>query len=608
MTGVDNRNLLDVKRESIRRVMPQERNLLMIVFMLLTILAARLWYLQVAQGDELAARAEMVRTRLLRTPPPRGLIMDRNNVMLAENVATNVVTVLPDPLRKNPRRIRLIADRLRLDPKELEEAIRNPQINPFVPLIVETGVSLHEAASLMESLYNLPEVEVRPQPVRRYRYGKPFAHVLGYVGQISQEELKTFSPQEPEEPDPESLPVKLYDGSDFVGKNGIEREYERYLHGVPGGDRVEVTPVGRQVRVLETLEPGAGTNLTLTLDAKLQQRGFELLSGRKGALVAIDPRSGEVLALVSQPSFDANLFVGRIPLALWKQLTSDKGYPLNNRAIQSAYPPGSTFKPFAAMAGLRSGTITAHSGITCGGGLRLGTRTFKCLGRHGTMNVYSAIARSCNTYFYENARRMGPDKLASTVREFGFGTRTRIDLPHERAGIVPDPEWKKNIYKQEWYGGETLNFGIGQGYMNSTPLQLALATAAVANRGTVYKPRLVRWIAADNSSVVEVSQPEVMHQIDAPANYWDAVISGMVQAVEGGTARGCRLPGIKVAGKTGSAQARLRGRTHSWFIAFAPADNPRVALCVLAEEAGHGSDVAVPIAREWLRTFFDMDK
>lgn len=587
--------------------MPRERNLLILVFVLLAIITARLWYLQIAQGDELAVRAEMVRTRLIRTPPPRGLIMDRNGVMLAENIATNVVTVLPDPLRKDARRIRLIADRLRLDPKELEEAIRNPQINPFVPLVVETGISLHEAASLMESLYNLPEVDVRPQPVRRYRYGKPFAHVLGYVGQISQEELKLFSPPEPEEVDPDRLPIKLYDGSDFVGKNGVEREYERYLHGVPGGDRVEVTPVGRQVRVLETLEPGTGANLVLSLDAKLQQRGFELLSGRKGALVAVDPRNGEVLALVSQPSFDANLFVGRIPLALWKQLTSDKGYPLNNRAIQSAYPPGSTFKPFAAMAGLRSGTITPHSGITCGGGLRSGTRFFKCLGRHGTMNVYSAIARSCNTYFYENARRMGPDRLASTIREFGFGARTGIDLPHERAGIVPDPAWKQATYKQEWYGGETLNFGIGQGYMNSTPLQLAVATAAIANHGKVYKPYLVKKIIAEDGSEVQVVKPEIVHRIDAPAGYWASVVSGMIQAVEHGTARGCQLPGIKVAGKTGSAQARLRGRTHSWFIAFAPADNPRVAICVLAEEAGHGSDVAVPVAREWLKTFFGLE-
>ncbi|MCS7066861.1 MAG: penicillin-binding protein 2, partial [Fimbriimonadales bacterium] len=376
------------------------------------------------------------------------------------------------------------------------------------------------------------------------------------------------------------------------------------LHGVPGGEQVEVTPLGRRVRTLQQLEPIPGSRLVLSLDVELQRRAHELLQGHVGALVALDPRTGEVLACVSQPSFDPNLFVPRIPAAIWRTLLNDPRAPLNNRAIQSAYAPGSIFKPIVALAGLETGMLTTRSRVVCPGGYQFGRRFFRCWRRHGAVDFYSSISLSCDTFYYVAAQKLGPDRLAEWSRAFGLGEVTGVDLPHERKGLVPDPDWKRHALKQPWFGGETLNYGIGQGYLLTTPLQMAVATMGLANRGVIYRPHLVRQIIAPDGRVQYRAQPEVIHRVQATPEHWDAVIEGMVRVVERGTARRARIAGVTVAGKTGSAEFRKGGKTHSWFIAFAPAENPRVVVCVLAEEAGHGSEVAVPIAAEWLKTFF----
>ncbi|GBC93732.1 Peptidoglycan D,D-transpeptidase MrdA [bacterium HR15] len=600
---------LGIRSEDRRPIQPREYGLLVMTGLALLVLIARLWYLQVLHGDELTARAELVRTRLIRIPPPRGLIVDRQGSTLATNRAQIVVSVLPDQLRRNPQRIPLVASRLKISPDELRALVMNPRINPYVPLVVLKGVSYEEAVDLLESQYNLPEVEVSLQAMRWYPYGKLFAHVVGYVGQISEEELKAYRQKASSEwqvADSESpLPVRsLYDGTDFVGKNGLEREYERYLHGLPGGEQVEVTPLGKRVRTLQQLEPVPGARLVLSLDLKLQQRAFELLQGHVGALVALDPRTGEVLACVSCPAFDPNLFVPRIPADIWRTLLNDPRAPLNNRVIQSAYAPGSTFKPFVALAGLETGVLTTYSSIVCPGGYQSGGRFFRCWRRHGYVEFYNSIALSCDTFYYIAAQKLGPERLAHWSRAFGLGAPTGIDLPHERHGLVPDPEWKLQTFKQPWFGGETLNYGIGQGYLLTTPLQMAVATMGIANRGVIYRPHLVRQIIAPDGSVLYNAQPEVIHRVQASPAHWDAVIEGMVRVVERGTAQRARIAGVQVAGKTGSAEFRKGGKTHSWFIAFAPAENPRVVVCVIAEEAGHGSEVAVPIAAEWLKTFF----
>jgi penicillin-binding protein 2 len=602
---------LGIRSEDRRPIQPREYGLLLVMGVAFTVLIARLWYLQVLHGEELATRAELVRTRLMRIAPPRGLIMDRHGRTLATNRTQIAVSVLPDLLRRQPQRIPLVASRLKIAPEELRELVMNPRINPYVPLVVQKGISYEQAVELLESQYNLPEVEVSPLTMRWYPEGKIFAHVLGYVGQISEEELKAYRRKTQETSIVEAAPVALqarYAGTDFVGKNGLERQYERYLHGMPGGEQVEVTPVGRRVRTLQHIEPTPGARLILTLDARLQRRAYELLQGHRGALVALDPRTGEVLACVSQPSFDPNLFVPRIPASVWRTLLNDPRAPLNNRAVQSAYAPGSIIKPFFALAGLETGVLTTRSGITCAGGYSAGRRFFGCWRRHGAVDFYRSIALSCDTFYYITAQKLGPERLARWARAFGLGATTGIDLPHERKGLVPDPDWKRATHKQPWFGGDTLNYGIGQGYLLTTPLQMAVATMGIANRGILYRPQLVRQIIAPDGKVLYTAQPEVIHRVQASPAHWDAVIEGMVQVVERGTARRARLAGITIAGKTGSAEFRKGGKPHAWFIAFAPAENPRVALCVMAEEAGHGGEIAVPIATEWLKTFFEVAK
>jgi penicillin-binding protein 2 len=595
---------LGIRREEKRIITRREYGMLFAVFVVLSILIARLWYLQILNGEELAARAELVRTRLLRVAPPRGLIVDRQQRILATNRAQIIVSVIPDLLRRNPERIPLVAQRLGIRPDDLRELIENPKINPYTPLVVQKGVAFEQAVDLLESQYNLPEVEVSLQAMRRYPHGKMFAHLLGYVGQISQEELKEYSARQEEATD--WLSMRLYDGTDFVGKNGIERAYEAYLHGKPGGEQVEVTPLGRRVRTLQEFEPTPGNRVVLSIDLRLQQKAFELLQGHIGAVVALDPRTGEVLTMVSQPSFDPNLFVPRIPNEVWRPLLNDPRAPLNNRAIQSAYAPGSIFKPIVALEGLKRGLITTHTGVRCPGGYRLGTRTFRCWKRHGYADFYDSIAQSCDVFYYQLAQRLGPDNLAQLARAFGLGQRTGIDLPHERKGLVPDTQWKREVLKQPWYGGETLNYGIGQGYLTITPLQGALMTMGIANRGVMYRPHLVKEIRTPDGELLETIEPEVIHRYEASPKHWEAVIEGMVRVVERGTAGAARVPGVRVAGKTGSAEFRKGGKTHAWFIAFAPAENPRVAICVMAEEAGGGGAIAAPIAGQWLRYFFEL--
>ena len=597
---------LSIQIEPQRTIRPREYLMLVLVGGVLIVLGARLWYLQIYHGAELAARAEMVRTRLMRVPPPRGLIVDRNRHPIALNTAQLVVSVLPDMLRQRPERIPLIAQRIGIAPADLADLIHNPRINPYVPYAVCKGIAYEQAVDLIESQYNLPEVEISMQAMRRYPHGKLYAHIVGYVGQISAEELKeyTSTPQSNEPTD--WFSAQLYDGTDFVGKNGLEKQYERFLHGKPGGELMEVTPLGKRVRTVQEIEPQPGARLVLSLDTRLQQKAFELLQGHKGALVALDPRTGEVLAMVSQPAFDPNLFVPRIPAAVWRPLIQNPDAPLNNRAIQSSYAPGSIFKPLLALEGLEHGLISTRTAVVCTGGYRLGTRTFRCWRRHGYVDFYKAIPMSCDVFFYQLGQKLGPERIAQTARAFGLGQPTGIDLPHERKGLVPDPDWKQRAYKQPWYGGETLNYSIGQGYLHATPLQMAVATMGLANRGIIYRPHLVKQIVSETGEVLQTFTPEVIHQVRFSPASWEAVIEGMVQVVEKGTAGQARVPGIRVAGKTGSAEFRKGGKTHAWFVAFAPADQPRVVVCVMAEEAGGGGAIAAPIAGAWLRTFFEL--
>lgn len=567
-----------------------------LIVVALLILWLRLWYLQIAQGEQLELKAQSARTRFVRIAPPRGAIVDRNGLPLATNKPlVFVVSVVPYEAKRNPDHLHLIANLLNLDFNKLKADVESPHVNPFAPVIIASGLSYQQAVPVFEAQHRFPELRVWMDSPRSYPLGSSAAHLIGYVGQVSPDELKRYAAMSEDEESDGNLPIARYDGGDLVGKIGVEHRYELRLHGQPGGERVEVTPKGRHARVLETIESERGERLALTIDASLQQLAYQLLVDKKvrGALVAIDPRNGAVIALTSRPAYNPNLFVGRIPADLWNSLTNDRSAPLQHRAIQSAYAPGSIYKMVTAMSVLETGLMSPRNTVTCRGGTQLGTRFFKCHAVHGTVNMLGAIAHSCDSYFYEAARRAGPNRLAEYSRMFGLGAPTGIDLPHEGKGLVPDEEWKRKRYKQAWYGGDTFNYGIGQGFLQTTPIQMAQMTCVVANRGFAYAPRLLLE-----------AEPQVAIKPFGQAAHWELVHRGMVSVVSSGTARSVTLPGIQVAGKTGSAEFRKGGKTHSWFVAYAPADKPEIALVVMAEEAGHGGTIAAPIAKAWLEAYF----
>jgi penicillin-binding protein 2 len=436
----------------------------------------------------------------------------------------------------------------------------------------------------------LPGIIVLEEPVRVYPHRTLAAHVLGHVGAVTDEELES-------RPD-----LQLFD---WTGKMGIERVYDRYLQGEHGREVMEVDALGAPIRRLRREPARAGQTLVLTLDARLQAVAERALQGKRGAVVALDPKTGEVLALASSPSFDPNWFSTGIKPERWRWLISHPAHPLQNRAIATTHPPGSTFKIVTAVAALMFGKVTPSTRIPCGGGRVVGRRFFRCWRRHATLDLEHAIGQSCDSYFYTLGLAVGPDRLAQVARLMGLGEKTGIDLPGESSGVIPTPAWKRHRYRERWYGGDTANMAIGQGYVAVTPLQMALVACAVANKGVVMRPHLLKERRDAQGRVIAKTTPKVLHRLPAPPSVWETVKRGMLAAVysPGGTAGRLRDLPIQVAGKTGSSEHRKGAKTHAWFIAFAPADRPQIALCVMVEESGHGGEVAVPIAKEILAAF-----
>jgi penicillin-binding protein 2 len=380
-----------------------------------------------------------------------------------------------------------------------------------------------------------------------------------------------------------------------------------WLHGKAGGKWVEVDARGRQRREIEEVPAEQGATVMLTIDKRLQRAAEEAFGNRVGAVVAVDPRTGEVLLLASFPRFDPNAFARGVKPHVWREIANNPLHPLQNRAIGSRYPPGSTFKIVTAAAGLHFGAITPHTGFYCPGALQLGKWRFRCHRRHNATDFIKAIAASCDVYFYQTGLRLGMPRLAEMSHAFGLGELTGIDLVGESKGNIPTPEWKKKRYKQSWYDGDTVNASIGQGFVQTTPLQMALVAAAVANRGTVMKPFVVKRVIRPDGTTID-TPPTVLKQIPLTPEQWRWIEEGMRAAVagRGGTAHAANIPGIPVAGKTGTAEDPPRHKPHAWFICYAPMDNPRIALAVVVEQGGHGGAVAAPIARHILETFFGM--
>ncbi len=467
---------------------------------------------------------------------------------------------------------------------------------------IRTDLAWEEMARVETFQPELPGVLIQVQPKREYRHKGMACHVLGYLGEVSDAQLKSGK-------------FSNYKMGDYLGKCGVELAWEKYLRGKRGSRRIEVDAYGRELGQLDSVFPTAGANIYLTLDNRMQREAEACLEGQVGAIVALDPNTGRVLALASSPTFSQEAFERGLTNQEWQKINNDKTHPMENRALRGQYPPGSTFKIVIALAGLEEQVITPSTIVDCTGKLPVGNHVFHCWrkGGHGAMNLHRAMVHSCDIYFYEVGRRLGIERIAEWSRRFGLGAPTGLDLDKEMPGLVPSPAWKKARYHQPWHEGDTISVSIGQGYNLTTPIQMARVVAAIANGGIVYKPYLVEKVESPAGEILYQAKPEVQSRLRAsPANL-EVVRQSLVGVVNDGTGKAARLPNIQVAGKTGTSQVvaldrdnpkRKRGRgmeDHAWFVAYAPADDPQVAVAVLIEHGGHGGEDAAPLARRVIK-------
>ena len=580
------------------------------VLLAFILVLARLVFLQVVRHDDLAEQAESNRTAILPVVPNRGLILDRNGVVLATNYAAYTLEITPSKAGNVDKTIEALSEIVDIHPRDKRRFKRlREESRSFDSLPIRTRLTDEEVARFVAQRYRFPGVDVKARLFRSYPLGDVASHAIGYIGRINQREKERIE---------ESENQANYRGTEYIGKLGIEQSFEPQLHGITGVDQMETSAGGRAVRRLNSFPATPGHTIALTLDIKLQRMVEDLFGNRRGALVAIDPRNGEVLALVSKPTFDPNLFVEGIDQENWAALNESIDRPLLNRALRGTYPPGSTYKPFMGLAALETGKRTPGTIIHDGGSWTFGGHTFRSHGDHGlgAVDLYRSIVQSSNVYYYQLANDMGVDAMHDFMKPLGFGQLTGIDLNGELRGVLPSQEWKRKTYRRpeqkKWYAGETISLGIGQGYNNFTMLQLAHATATLANGGTQYRPHLgLATVDAVTREHRPIPQPPPV-QLGYKPSHVEVIRRAMVGVTQGGTSTRVFAGAAYVsAGKTGTAQAvtigqkdkynaaRLqeRQRDHALYIAFAPADNPQIALAVIVENAGFGGAHAAPIAR-----------
>ncbi len=579
-------------------------------------LLLRFVWVQIVRHSNYVAQAEENRISIVPTMPSRGIIMDRNGVILANNYSAYTLEITPakigakmeDVVEELSQIIEITPrDRKRFK-KRMEEAKR------FESIVLKAKLTDEEVARFSVQRYRFPGVEVQARMFRQYPLGDVASHVIGYIGRMSQKDLDNL-PEEEE---------TNYQGTTHYGKEGIEKSYERVLHGSTGYEEMEVAASGRAVRTLSTHPTVPGNNLVLSIDIELQKVAENAFGTRRGALIAMDPSTGEVLAYVSKPTFDPNLFVDGIDQQNWDELNNSINKPLINRPLRGAYPPGSTYKPFMALAALELGFRKPSDAISDPGYFDYGNHRFRDdkKGGHGIVDMYKSIVQSCDTYYYVLAAQMGVDTMHDFMKQFGFGELTGIDLAHERKGILPSTEWKRNAYKnpnqKKWYAGETISLGIGQGYNTFTPLQLAYATALLVNNGSAARPHLVKDIEEGMSHERRPVTTETV-KLNLKQENIDVIKRAMVGVVKEGTAaRVFGGTGYATGGKTGTAQVITIGknekynaaalaehkRDHALYTAFAPVDNPKIVIAVIVENGGFGASAAAPIARKAMDYFF----
>ena len=582
----------------------------LVVLLAFMLLASRLIYLQVYRHADLDEQAESNRTAVVPIVPNRGLILDRNGVVLATNYSAYTLEIMPSKVANLEETIAALGSVVDIQARDKRRFKRlREESKNFESLPIRTRLTDEEVARFAAQRFRFPGVDIKARLFRNYPYGELGSHVVGYIGRINQAEKEAIDGSDNE---------GNYRGTDYIGKLGVEQSFEQQLHGTTGVDQVETSAGGRAVRKLATSPATPGNTVMLSLDIKLQKLVEDMFGDRRGALVALDPKTGDVLAFVSKPTFDPNLFVDGIDTESWQLLSESLDKPLLNRALRGTYPPGSTYKPFMALAALQTGKRSSTTIIQDNANYTFGNHTFRSHGDHGLgpVDMYKSIVKSSNVYYYSLANELGVDVMHDFMKPLGFGQLTGIDINGEVRGVLPSQDWKKKAYKkaeqQRWYPGETISLGIGQGYNTFTMLQLAQATAVLANNGIKHKPRLV---IGTQDSVTREMRPlpaDAPQDLGYKPEHVELIRRALVGVTQEGTsARVFAGAGYLSGGKTGTAQAVTIGqkdkydgkkleefqRDHALYMAFAPADNPKIALAVVVENAGFGAAHAAPIAR-----------
>lgn len=566
-----------------------------VVFLFL-ILLIRLFQIQLLKGNEYLKLSESNRLRVINIPAPRGIIFDRNGIPLVKNSPFFCASIIPGEFSKD--RIGLLAELLGIKPEKIHDTLNRKDISLFSPIKIKEGLSFDEVSYIEARRSDIPGLIIEVEVSREYIYGDIGAHIIGYLGKPSLEQLKDPS-------------YKNISADIFIGQWGVEKIFDDILRGIPGKRIIEVNAIGRELRLLDETLPIKGKDIYLSIDMDVQKEIEEMLVGKAGAVVAIKPKTGEILSLVSKPSFDPNMFTKGLEYEKWLTIINDKKKPMLNRALQSQYPPGSTFKIITAIAGLEEGVINSTLKVECNGHITYGKWRFGCWQKngHGVLSLHRAIVESCDVYFYEVGKRLGIDKIHDYALKLGLGEKTGIELPGERQGLIPDTKWKMEKRKSPWFLGETFNSAIGQGYVSVTPLQMAVLTSVVANNGSLYKP-----------TIIKNDKPTILNKVKLKEETLELIKKGLYGVVNesSGTGWAARSSIVAICGKTGTAQVISKRdgsiyqsgsfRDHAWFVAFAPLENPEIAMSIIVEHGGHGGGAAAPIAKRAIETYIMKQK
>jgi penicillin-binding protein 2 len=557
-------------------------------------LVGQLWYLQVLEGGRMHELSEKNRIRVRPVAAPRGILFDRNGLALVDNRPAFTLSLIPREMEDRDSVLARLAVLLKMPVGDLVEALERVPADSIRPVRVRRGLSLEDVTKVEERKLELPGVIVEVEPQRVYPTSTFAAHLLGYVREVNDEQMKQGR----------------YRRGDMIGQSGLERLLDEYLRGRDGGERIEVDAMGRPVQVMRREEPDPGAQVITTIDRRIQEIAEQAMTGRAGSVVVLDPRNGDVLAMTSSPAFPLDRLTGNIDRDEWVRLVKDPMAPLMNRALQGQYPPGSVFKIVVAAAGLQEGSLAPMDRVYCNGEFSLGQWTFRDWkkGGHGHMDLRSAIAHSCDIYFYQAGLKVGGDAMARYAHAFGLGAPTGIDLGGERFGLVPFSPSRPRT-KRPWQAGDTVNMAIGQGQLLVTPLQVARMLGAVANGGILWKPRLVQRVERADGTLAYSSSSKMTERAELSPVVWAFLRNALTAVVKEGTGTAARVPGLDIAGKTGTAQTisksdSSKGQDHAWFASFAPADDAQVVVVVFVERGGHGGEVAAPIARQIYEAIF----